>query len=1121
MSNVLKRHQHTEPADSAIGFRSIPIFVSCCFFLSGAAGLIYEVLWIRLIDKVIGSAPFAVATVLTVFMAGLALGSYLAGRTIDRFSSRASLLSLYGKIEIGVGVYAGVLPFLIAAAKPLYRLIYDPLLYQFWCYQVVAFLGCALLLIVPAGLMGATLPILCRFYVSHMGHLGARTGWLYGLNTVGAAVGAVLGGFVMVRSLGVWATLGVAATVNFLVGGLCLLLSRQKGLVLSDHTLPSENEFSRSGARFVDDRLADRIHNKKMKWGLWLFAVSGFCALAYEVLWTRLLGLIVGPTTYSFTLVIATFIIGLALGSIIFGRLADRTQRVFLLLILTQLGASVTALAVSQLLGNSQFLFAKLIHTFQNSFATLILVQSVVLFSILLGPTLFLGAAFPLVNRLYVRSMDDLGKSLGTAYALNTVGAIIGSFAAGFLLIPLAGKENGLRLVIMVQFVMAMLAWVMVDSGLRRRNLWLLARTGLLLCYIFLILHFPAWHGDLLSRGWYRDFGAIEHDLGRTGWGSALWKGSERLARQRQGLKVVFYGEGIGGFTTVEKEITSLGTVEYAMYNSGKADASTHGDRSTQTLSAHIPLLFHPQAQSVMVLGLASGMTPGEVLLYPVKKLDIVEINEQVVNACRLFFTPWNNHCLDDPRTRLIVQDGRNHLALTHEKYDVIISEPSNPWMAGLANLYSLEFFQLARRRLNKNGLFAQWIQSYEMDWDTFSLLGRTFIEVFPESALVKIGPVDYLLLGFMNSKGFDWQIAQKNLTFACKSKNVTFPGVNFLVHLILTEDLQALFGPGPLHTDNRPRLEFSAPMKLFSGNINLDSVVSGRHRFSPDTLKIFEANSDTNTLLDLIEFSASANVPLFNVVRLHHLDSGQKARYKNAVMGYCSQVQVPSYDIFGDSELKTCCAELQIDRIQKRILTEGSRTVDHYNLGLSLIAAGLKDEACREFRTTIHLDPWHEGGHTALGLLMAQTEKLDEAARYFSRVMEIAPHKAAPYKYLGMVKLRQDEPTQAITNLSKALQLYSEDPVVFNELGLAYLRQGNYREAIDSFSQALTKSPRDAESHHNLAIAYYRLRDLQKAREHFLAALQIDPANADTRYNLEKIEKQISVGKSASAGLD
>ena len=269
-----------ERANGTMAFRSVSVFVSCCFFLSGAAGLIYEVLWVRLIDKVIGSAPFAVATVLTVFMAGLALGSYLAGRSIDRFASRAALLALYGKIEISVGAYAVVLPFLIAAAKPFYGLIYDPMLNLFWCYQAVAFLGCILLLIVPAALMGATLPVLCRFYVNHMGHLGARTGWLYGLNTVGAAVGAVLCGFVLVRSLGVWATLGVAAIANFLVGGACLLLSRQKGLVLLDRPLPSKNKFFQSDSRSVDGELSDKIHIRKMKWGLWLFAVSGFCALA-------------------------------------------------------------------------------------------------------------------------------------------------------------------------------------------------------------------------------------------------------------------------------------------------------------------------------------------------------------------------------------------------------------------------------------------------------------------------------------------------------------------------------------------------------------------------------------------------------------------------------------------------------------------------------------------------------------------------------------------------------------------------------------------------------------------------------------------------------------------------
>ncbi len=1062
--------------------RMVSFFVAGCFFISGAAGLVYEVIWVRLIDKVIGGAPFAVATVLSVFMAGLAFGSYMAGRTIDRFVSRSALLALYGKLETGIGIFALCVPFVIQATEPVYRALYDRLLDHFWCYQAAAFAGCVLVLIVPTSLMGATLPVLCRFYVHRLDHIGTRTGWLYGLNTVGAAFGVVLCGFVLIRSLGIWMTLGLFAGLNGLVGVSCLMLSRYP--VAEGVRLRRPKEKHRTATAVLPKKpAASRNQHRQMRWGLSLFAVSGFCAMAYEVLWTRLLGLIAGPTTYCFTLVVATFIIGLALGSLFFGRVADKTRSVLPWLAATQVGAAITALAVSQLLGNSQFLFAKLIHLYQDRFSHLILAQSMVLFTILVTPTFFLGAAFPLVNRLYIQSMGTMGRSLGAAYALNTLGAIAGSWTAGFVLIPWVGKENGLRLIILIQFTLAGLSLMHTGFGLYRKTGERLVVAGLLCGGFLLTAHYPSWRTELLSRGWYRDFGAIEEDLDRTGWAEALWNGSELIAGQRQGVDVVFQGEGVAGFTTVEKEITSLGTVEYALFNSGKADASSHGDRSTQTLSAHIPLLFHPQAQNVMVLGLASGMTPGEVLLYPVRKLDIVEINAQVAAACRRFFHPWNNACLEDPRTRLIVQDGRNHLALTRESYDVIISEPSNPWMAGLANLYSLEFFQLARQRLKTDGLFAQWLQSYEMDWETFTLLGRTFAAVFPHGALIKVGPVDYLLLGFTNDKGFDWSIAHKNAVFARKSKNIVFPGTDFLVHLILTEDLKGLFGPGPLHTDNHPCLEFAAPMTLYSGTLNINQAVAACRRLSPETQRVFDANRDLETLLDLVQFAASANVPMFNVLPWPRLGSEQKSRYQQIVMDYCGRVLVPSYAIFNDPELKACCAGIQIDAIRKKLSDDDSYSIDHYNLALALIAAGQRTEAVQSLRRAVALDTADETAVTALGLLLAETGELDEAASLLADAVVLSPRKAAPYKFLGMVELRRGAVDTAVANLSVALALAPDDPVILSELGVAFMRQGKNREAVSYLTKALKKNPQDDESRYYLARAK---KQLDGARERF-----------------------------------
>lgn len=1054
----------------------IHFFVAVCFFLSGAAGLVYELLWIRLVDKVMGSAPFAVATVLSVFMAGLALGSYLAGRSIKKSVSRASLLGLYGKIELGIGFSALAVPFAIQAIKPLYGLIYDQLFSHFWSYQVAAFAGCTLILMVPAGLMGATLPVLCRFYVLHPDHIGSRTGRLYGLNTAGAAAGILLCGFLLIKSLGVWMTLVVFAGINSLIGLGCLILSRfpadKPGQ--SGHP-PGHFDCASIPSTPVPSKFV--FQNGPAQWGLILFIVSGFCAMGYEVLWTRLLGLIVGPTTYCFTLVVSAFIIGLALGSMLFGWAADKTAGPITWLAATQIGAAVSALAASQLLGNSQFMFAKLIHTFQGQFSLLMLAQSIALFFILLPSTLFLGAAFPLVNKLYTRSVDRLGRSLGTAYALNTMGALAGSFVAGFVLIPWMGKENGLRLLILIQFSFALLCLMFATPGRPLLSLRHLA-AGLVLCAGVMVLgHYPSWRSDLLSRGWYRNFDTIEAQLNRTGWIEGLLKGPERIAGHRKGLDVVFQGEGIVGFTTVEKETTSLGTVEYALFNSGKADASSHGDRSTQCLSAHIPMLFHPHARNVMVLGLASGMTAGEILLYPVEKLDIVEINEQVVTACKKFFFPWNNRCLEDPRTHLIVQDGRNHLALTRASYDVIISEPSNPWMAGLANLYSLEFFQLVRQRLNSNGIFAQWIQSYEMDWDTFSLLGRTFAAAFSKNALVKVGPVDYLLLGFKNdANGFDWSAARKNAGFARQSSNVTFSNVNFLVHLILTQDLTRLFGAGRLHTDNRPFLEFSAPMKLYGNTVNIDKAAL-EHRFlSPETQALQTAGQDIETLMDLMTFSASANVPMFNLLPYTRLDPGQQARYKKVVMDYCGRVMVPSYDIFNHADLKACCADIQIHAIQKKISKDPSRSMDHYNLALALSAAGQKALAIESLRRAVRTDTANSSAVTALGLLLAQKGELDEASRLLATAAVLMPDKADPHKFLGMVERRKGSLTTAVTHLSCALALAPDDPVALCELGIAFLEQGRNDQSVFFLTKALTINHGDEECLYYLKLAEKRL---------------------------------------------
>jgi spermidine synthase len=261
-----------------------------CFFLSGVAGLIYEILWVRMIDKVIGSAPFAVATVLSIFMGGLALGSYVAGKYIDRIPSKSNLLSLYGMVEVAIGICALLIPLFTIMAKPIYAIAYNYLFQHFWTYQIFAFLGCSLLLIIPTSLMGATLPILCRLYVTHLGHIGSRTGRLYGINTVGAAVGALLCGFVLINSLGARGTLFVAVGINVSVGLFCILLGRASLPLAFRESAPNPGKNTAPQKPDLRPSSMETTHDPTITWALWIFAVSGFSSMAYEVIWTRLLG---------------------------------------------------------------------------------------------------------------------------------------------------------------------------------------------------------------------------------------------------------------------------------------------------------------------------------------------------------------------------------------------------------------------------------------------------------------------------------------------------------------------------------------------------------------------------------------------------------------------------------------------------------------------------------------------------------------------------------------------------------------------------------------------------------------------------------------------------------------
>ncbi|MCK5172857.1 MAG: tetratricopeptide repeat protein, partial [Planctomycetes bacterium] len=612
-----------------------------------------------------------------------------------------------------------------------------------------------------------------------------------------------------------------------------------------------------------------------------------------------------------------------------------------------------------------------------------------------------------------------------------------GSFCAGFILVPMLGKESSLSLVTGLQLLTAIVAGIVIFRAHLKNILKLSilatpAVAGIVLCF-----YFPVWDHVVLSRGKYHRFEELDVGITHRSWLDSLLNGPEILTRGERG-KLVFYGEGIGGFTTVLKFPDPLGHIDYVMANSGKSDASSKGDMETQTLSAHLPMLFHKDAKSVMVLGLASGVTAGEILYYPVERLDVIDISHQVV-AGSDFFIPWNNNVLSNERTNLIIQDGRAHLQLSEIKYDVVISEPSNPWMAGLAALFTRDFFELAHESLNDDGIFVQFIHSYQMDWPSFSMVGRTFAEVFDNSLLIstipgRIGP-DYLLVGFKGKDGPVLENARENLSYIQDAQNVGLVDARLLYRLIVAEDLEKLFGPGPVNTDIEPHLEFAAPKLLYQGKSAIVENIKERRWLSPETEAIVdELKANVDSQIDFATYALSIYSPFKNMVDLAEAESSQKQRFFSLMGAYCAKNPV-DYSLFSDKEIKEKCASLQIKIIEDGIDQMPDRAFSYMYLGLLYNTMDMVDRAEEAYNKSLEIRPDVWDIYLNMATMFNRHKQFDRAIAQYNKALQINPGLVEAHVNIGMVLAQRGQVNEAADRFLAALRIDPQFANAYNGL--------------------------------------------------------------------------------------
>jgi spermidine synthase len=1046
--------------------------VLAAFFVSGACGLIHEVVWTRLLRHVMGNTTFAVTTVLCAFMAGLALGSYLAGRIVDR---RQDPLRVFAFLEGTIGVYCLLLPWLIGGMQPVYKVLYQHTHTTFYVFSLIRFLFSGLILLVPATFMGATLPVLTKFFTRSPERLGRSVGTLYAVNTFGAVLGAWSSGFVIMPALGVTHTLYLACLFNLLVGGTAYGLYRRSPKP-EEATAPRKQdgrlnlpETRKKGKGRPGRHAAVQQSVPSSSPGFQLallvgYGLSGFAALVYEIAWTRALSLLIGSTVYAFSAMLTAFVLGLAVGAAVCARWADRLRDPLRFLVGLQLGIGFSALLVVPVIGRLPFFVTGMIAELLDSFWLLQAGELALVLGVMLVPTMCMGAAFPVVNRLYNRESARVARAVGSVYAANTVGTILGSFAGGFLFIPGLGIQKTIVIASAINLLVG------VGFFLLRRGVALLRKAAAAVAVAFAagagIAAIPAWDAALMSLGPY-------HEAIRMSKETAL---SRRTLEEFAGAsKILYHKEDVTTTVTVKEMPGGY----RSLHINGKPDASTtFPDLPSQELVAHVPLLLHPNPKSALVLGLASGITLGSVGRHPLEQIDCVEISPAMLEAAR-FFDDYNYRILDDPRVKVIITDGRNHLALTDKRYDVIISQPSNPYLAGVADLFTREFFQVCRDRLAPDGVMCSWIQAYNIDLETLASIVRTFQSVFPDTTLWASGTSDLLMVGSRGNLSVDYSSLKLRLQAESVAKDLSRIDIasvpDFLGRMVMgPEGARRLAAGARIHTDDNALVEFAAPRAMtrlvYHGNL-IEAVERSREA-DLSFLKAAAGDVKAEEELAAVKERATRFIQARGHVMLAHLFRGERrdreaqAEIHEAVRLNPAEVMLRDFNEDDHrlayhlaKEGKAAEAAAVYRRMIERLPVDEKA---HYNLGLILKREGDLGKALQQFREAVRLKPDY---------LIALYNAADVSERLGARREALAYHRRAlklKADYLpsmtGLARLLATDPDPGVRNVGEAVRLAERSsrlaadriPLVLDTLGLAYAAAGRMPEAEDALRRGI-----------------------------------------------------------------
>jgi spermidine synthase len=1029
------------------------------FFISGFTGLVYEIVWTRIFGLIFGNTTLAISTVLSAFMLGLALGSLFIGRFADH--SRVHL-RLYAFLEIGVGLTALLVPTTRGLIESFSAAIYPTLIYHNFVFYLIKFFIAFVLMLPATFFMGGTLPVISRFFIKQREKIGFGIGLLYAVNTFGAVIGVLLSAFYLIRIIGVNQTIFLAVFLNLAIGLIAYLFSY----------------FYQAQEQAVETRQTDwqLLKDPQIKMVLIIMAISGFVALSYEVVWSRVLVFVLTNSVYAFAVMLTTFLLGITIGSAVGAKFIDRLQNKLYLLGWIEIFIGLTALVSAYLLAN----FAQIhIYLFQAESQTswfqwnfIRFLESVI---IMFPPTFLMGVAFPLASRLCIPAVSKTGKGVGFVYFFNTLGGVLGSFLTGFLFIRFWGASITIAIMILIGISIGI--YILLSIQYQTKKIVSYSFISIFVFIVFLIFIYTP------KTLFVNTYSTVEKDY-----------------------PLIDYREGIEATVTVHESKMPLQQNKRIDVDGLNVAGTSFMLRTLQLLQGHLPNMIHRGVTNVVQIGFGTGQTSATVLLYPIQNFTLVEISRDVMELSARDFQDINQGVLKNPRFQYRIMDGKNFVKYTPDRYNIIMNDANYAVATSSASLFTIDHFKYCREKLKPGGILSTWMTT-DLDPRDFDIVLKTFQSVFPYS-LLWMAPncinKQVVLMGSTEPIEIDFQKIEKNFSDPQIKSSLAEVNINsaydLLDCLVLdSEGINDLSRDAPLNSDDHPILEYSTRAirsRDMCAARNLAKILFRR----PDLAKL---------LVNLPEDAGAKKIVEEN---LYHHKLASREILEGMLAFYQGQPQKGMEIILNGSRLipkSTLASQFfkDMDIVTTQLVIAAQQNPDNPEAWLQLIRQRISqsnyDEALKYLRKLKDRFPQNPLIYYESARCYISQSKLDSAKMDLQKSLEINPNISGSWYFLGEIFRREKSPEEALNAFQKTLQI---DPQVYEALNgcaAVYKSQGDYGRAAVLLRQSLNKMEYQPEIAAELGDCYLKMKEYPRAINQYKTAIVMGNSSSKTFFNL------------------